>query len=85
MARLYVFFACVVETRHGTSLHVSTWRIKFIIYPIRHIVFDVIHNAVHFWRVADDVVVETGLPGKIEGVFVGIMGYRSFQTSYDYR
>ena len=59
--------------------------VEFIILPVSYIVFDIIGNAVHFWRVANDVVVETGLPGKIEGVFVGIMGYRSFQTSYDYR
>ena len=61
------------------------WCIEFIILPIRHIVFDIIRNAVHFRGVANDVVVETGLPGEIEGVLIGIMGYCSFQTSYDYR
>ena len=57
------------------------WRIEFIILPIRHVVFDIIRNAVHFRGVTNDVVVETGLPGEIEGVLVGETGNRLFKTS----
>ena len=50
------------------------WCIEFIVFPICHIVFDIIRNAVHFEGVANDMVVETGLPGEIEGVLVGETG-----------
>ena len=40
-------------------------RVEFIILPIRHVVFNIISDAVHIRGVANDVVVETGLPGKI--------------------
>lgn len=60
---------------------VLLWRIEFIVHPIRHIVFDIGGDAVHLRIVADDMVVETGLPGEIEGVFVGEMGYGRFNAS----
>jgi len=44
---------------------VKLWRIEFIILPIRHIVVDIIRNAVHIRGVAYDMVVKTGLPGEI--------------------
>ena len=60
-------------------------RIEFIVHPIRHIVFDIGCDAIHFRNITDNVVIETGLPCKIEGVLVGIMSYCAFQTSDDYR
>ena len=57
------------------------WGIEFIVHPIRHIVFNIGGDAVHFWIVADDMVVETGLPGEIEDVFVGEIGYGRFNAS----
>lgn len=53
---------------------VKLWRIEFIILPIRHIVFDIGRHAVQFHVVADDMVVESGLPGEGEIVFVGETG-----------
>ena len=60
---------------------VKLWHIEFIIRPICHIVFDIGRHAVQFHVVADDMVVETGLPGEIEDVFVGEMGYGRFNAS----
>ena len=61
------------------------WRIEFIVHPIHHIVFDIGSDAIQFWNVTNNVVMETGLPGKIKGVLVSIMGYCAFQTSDDHR
>ena len=58
-----------VETRHGTSLPGSP--VKFVIFPSRHIVFDVIRDFVHVFVATNDVVVETGLPREGEVVLVG--------------
>ena len=73
--KCFVFVGCCCR---DAPWHVSTRVllrcIKFIIHPIRHIVFNIIRNAVHFRDVTNDVVVETGLPGEIEGVFIGIFG-----------
>ena len=68
-----------------TSLPALTPGVEFIIHPIRHVVFDIIRNAVHFWSVADDVVVETGLPGEIDLFFVGVFCDGRFETSYGER
>ena len=57
------------------------WCIEFIIFPICHVVFDIICNAVHFRRVSNDVVVETGLPGEINGVLIGVTGDSLFESS----
>ena len=40
-----------------------------ITFPLSDIVFDVFGNAVHFGRIADNVVIESGLPSEGNGIF----------------
>ena len=63
-------------------LFVKLWRIEFIIRPICHIVFNIGCHAVQFHVVADDMVVESGLPGEIDLFFVGETGNGLFESSY---
>lgn len=43
-----------------------------ITFPLSDIVFDVFGNAVHFGRIADNVVIKSGLPRKRNGIRIGI-------------
>ena len=60
-----------------------SWGVEFILFPIRDIVFNVICNTIHFIIVANDMVVKTSLPCKIDAVFVGVTGDGLFELTYD--
>ncbi len=48
--------------------------IIFIISPFYQVIFDIFRCGVQFLLIADNAVVETGLPGKGNVVFVGEFG-----------
>ena len=74
-----------METFRETSLRGTAWGIEFILFPICNIVFDVICNTIHFVIVANDMVVETGLPGKYNVFFIGKTCNGLFELSDDNR
>ena len=73
------------ETFRETSLHATAWGVEIVLFPIRHIVFNIGCNAVHFVVITNDVVVETGLPCKFDVVFIGKTGDGLFELSNDNR
>ena len=55
--------------------------IETIVFPTNHIVLDVIGDKVHFVLVANDVIVETGLPCERNVVFVRKFGDTNLETT----
>lgn len=72
-----------IETFQETSLQGATWGVEFVFFPICHVVFNIICNAVHFIVIANNMVMETGLPCKFDVVFVGKTGNGLFELTND--
>lgn len=57
---------------------------KFIFRPFQGIIPDIISNALMFCLIADDMVIETGLPGEIWHNFSNVDGAYPFVLVDDY-
>ena len=69
------------ETQNLASLQGETSFIKTITLPILDIILDISVDVCHFPIIADDVVVESGLPFKCQTMFAGIFGHTDFETT----
>ena len=69
------------ETHHCAFLQSLILRLV-VGFPFGNIVFDVFGNLVHFVLVADDVVVETGLPLEWNVVLTGKSCDGLFETAH---
>lgn len=74
-----------IKTFRETSLPCTARGVEFVLLPIRHIVFKIICDAIHFVIVANNMVMETGLPCKFNVVFIGKTGDGLFELSNDNR
>ena len=73
------FYSFIFETKNFVSVQcVEYLFVEFIIVPIFRIINNVIPDALVRFIITDDMVVKSGLPGKIKPHAIGMFGYRRF-------